>query len=59
MRGLKECSEEELDKKSIEELKRELAFRKERLSLFTPRITKLAMKYVHRIEKVLGRKEAA
>jgi hypothetical protein len=59
MRGLKQNSDEELAQMSVQCLKLELAFWKQRASQFTkPKINKLAMKYVYKIEKALQRKEA-
>jgi hypothetical protein len=59
MRALKEFSEEELNRMSIEGLKHQLAFRRQHASRFIqPKIQKLAMKQVHRIEKVMLRKVA-
>ena len=60
MRGLKHSSEAELDRMSVQALRLELAFWKQRVGLFSrPSIRKLAMKYVYRVEKILRRKEAA
>ena len=60
MRGLKQSSEAELDQMSIEALKVELAFWKQRVPQFTrPSIKKLVLKYVCRVEKIPQRKEAA
>ena len=60
MRGLKHNSEAELEQMSVQALRLELAFWKQRVGLFSrPSIQKLAMKYVLRVEKILLRKEAA
>lgn len=60
MRGIKQSSEAELEQMSVQALKVELAFWKQRVSQFLrPSIQKLVLKYVYRVEKILQRKEAA
>ncbi len=50
--------EEKLSRMTVEELEKELSFRKARVQFFQPKVRKLAMKRVYKVERALNRKRS-
>jgi hypothetical protein len=50
--------EEQLSEMTVEQVEKELSFWKGRLQLFQPKIRKLAMKQVHKVQRALDRKRS-